>query len=80
LLELEPEIFKCKRVVFATLGSAILQFTLMSSATLLRARVGLIARCPDISWLDVQCLTDSISFIPLFRPGEWPACCCDPAA
>ncbi|MGO8086076.1 hypothetical protein AB9E29_02975 [Rhizobium leguminosarum] len=62
LLEREPEIFKGKRVVFATLGSAILQCTLMSSATLLRARVGLIARCPEISWLDVQCLTDSINF------------------
>ncbi|MGO8657781.1 hypothetical protein ACC771_19540, partial [Rhizobium ruizarguesonis] len=40
----------------------ILQCALMSSATLLRARVGLIARCPEISWLDVQCLTDSINF------------------
>jgi len=62
LLEREPELFKGKRVVFATLGSAILQCALLSSATLLRARVGLIARCPDISWLDVQCLTDSINF------------------
>ncbi|MGO7863102.1 hypothetical protein ELH72_11875 [Rhizobium ruizarguesonis] len=62
LLEREPEIFHRKRVVFATLGSAILQCALMSSATLLRARVGLIARCPEISWFDVQCLTDSINF------------------
>ncbi|EJC79481.1 hypothetical protein Rleg4DRAFT_1074 [Rhizobium leguminosarum bv. trifolii WSM2297] len=62
LLEREPEIFNGKRVVFATLGSAILQCALLSSATLLRARVGLIARCPEISWLDVQCLTDSINF------------------
>ncbi|MBX4992590.1 hypothetical protein ABID08_005329 [Rhizobium binae] len=62
LLEREPEIFKGKRVVFATLGSAILQCALLSSASLLRARVGLIARCPEISWLDVQCLTDSINF------------------
>ncbi|EJZ21754.1 hypothetical protein NE852_11235 [Rhizobium sp. Pop5] len=62
LLEREPEIFMGKRVVFATLGSAILQCGLMSSATLLRARVGLIARCPEIFWLDVQCLTDSINF------------------
>ncbi|MBX5205430.1 hypothetical protein [Rhizobium sp. NZLR1] len=62
LLEREPEIFKGKRVVFATLGSAILQCALLSSATQLRARVGLIARCEDISWLDVQCLTDSINF------------------
>ncbi|OWV90771.1 hypothetical protein ATY78_16960 [Rhizobium sp. R635] len=62
LLEREPEIFKGKRVVFATLGSAVLQCALLSSAKLLRARVGLIARCPEISWLDVQCLTDSINF------------------
>ncbi|MGV4795650.1 hypothetical protein [Rhizobium sp. F40D2] len=62
LLEREPEIFKGKRVVFATLGSAILQCALLSSAAQLRARVGLIARCPEISWLDVQCLTDSINF------------------
>ncbi|NEJ73675.1 hypothetical protein GR197_24560 [Rhizobium phaseoli] len=62
LLEREPEIFKGKRVAFATLGSAILQCALLSSATQLRARVGLIARCPEISWLDVQCLTDSINF------------------
>ena len=62
LLEREPDVFKGKRVVFATLGCAILQCALMSSATLLRSRVGLIARCPDIFWLDVQCLTDSINF------------------
>ncbi|ARQ10367.1 hypothetical protein NXC12_CH02348 [Rhizobium etli] len=62
LLEREPEIFRGKRVVFATLGSAILQCALLSSASLLRARVGLIARCPEIFWLDVQCLTDSINF------------------
>ncbi|ANK85951.1 hypothetical protein AMJ97_CH02371 [Rhizobium sp. N1314] len=62
LLEREPGIFAGKRVVFATLGSAVLQCALLSSATLLRARVGLIARCPEISWLDVQCLTDSINF------------------
>ena len=62
LLEREPDLFTGKRVVFATLGSAILQCALLSSATQLRARVGLIARCPDISWLDVQCLTDSINF------------------
>ncbi|MBX5043275.1 hypothetical protein HJB51_23140 [Rhizobium lentis] len=62
LLEREPEVFRGKHVVFATLGSAILQCALLSSASLLRARVGLIARCPEIFWLDVQCLTDSINF------------------
>ena len=62
LLEREPELLQGKRVVFATLGSAILQCALMRPATVLRARVGLIARCKDIFWLDVHCLTDAIHF------------------
>jgi hypothetical protein len=35
---------------------------LLKSATLLRSRVGAIARNPAIFWLDVQCLTDAIHF------------------
>lgn len=62
LLEREPDIFRGKRVVFATLGSAILQCALLRPAHLLRSRVGLIARCSNIEWLDVQCLTDAIHF------------------
>lgn len=62
LLEREPELFDGKRVVFATLGSAILQCALMRPATVLRSRVGLIARCTNIFWLDVHCLTDAIHF------------------
>ena len=62
LLEREPELLQGKRVVFATLGSAILQCALMRPATVLRARVGLIAHCKDIFWLDVHCLTDAIHF------------------
>ncbi|AYG66407.1 MULTISPECIES: hypothetical protein [unclassified Rhizobium] len=62
LLEREPELLEGKRVVFMTLGSAILQCALMRPATVLRSRVGLIARCKEIFWLDVHCLTDAIHF------------------
>jgi hypothetical protein len=74
LLEREPELFAGKRVVFATLGCAILQCSLLSSADRLRSRVGLIARCKDIFWLDVQCLTDSINFykVPVVAASGHP--------
>ncbi|MET0747750.1 MAG: hypothetical protein ABWY49_06140 [Rhizobium sp.] len=62
LLEREPGLFDGKRVVFATLGSAILQCAFLRSAKVLRSRVGLIADCPQIAWIDVQCLTDAIHF------------------
>lgn len=62
LLEREPALFAGKRVSFVTLGSAILQCALFRSAKVLRGRVGLIAGCPGISWIDVHCLTDAIHF------------------
>jgi hypothetical protein len=62
LLEREPELFAGKRIVFASLGSAVLQCALLRSATTLRSRVGLLARCRNIHWIDVQCLTDAIHF------------------
>jgi hypothetical protein len=62
LLERDPALFEGKRVVFATLGSAVLQCALLRSARVLRARVGLLARCTDIAWIDVHCLTDAIHF------------------
>jgi hypothetical protein len=62
LLEREPELFDGKRVVFASLGSAVLQCALLRSAHVLRSRVGLIARCKNIHWVDVHCLTDAIHF------------------
>lgn len=62
LLRREPEVFSGKRVVFVTLGSAILQCATFGSANALRDRVGLIARSKDISWLDVQCLSDAVNF------------------
>lgn len=62
LLEREPDLFEGKRVVFVTLGGATLQCALLRSAKVLRARVGLIARARSLIWLEVQCLTDVISF------------------
>ncbi len=62
LLEREPHLLDGKRVVFATLGGAIPQCALLRPASVLRSRVGLIARSLQIDWLDVQCLTDVIHF------------------
>jgi hypothetical protein len=62
LLERYPQALAGKRVVFVTLGGAILQCALLRSAKDLRRRVGLIARTPDVTWLEVQCLTDPINF------------------
>ncbi|MEZ2127376.1 MULTISPECIES: hypothetical protein [unclassified Sinorhizobium] len=62
LMEREPKLLNGKRVVFATLGGAILQCALLRPAAVLRSRVGLIARCKEIFWLDVHCLTDAIHF------------------
>ncbi|NLS05159.1 hypothetical protein HGP14_17580 [Rhizobium sp. P32RR-XVIII] len=74
LLEKEPAIFEGKKVVFASLGSAVLQCALLSSAKTLRARVGLIARCRSVFWLDVQCLTDAIHFykVPVVAAAGHP--------
>lgn len=62
LLEKEPAIFEGKSVVFASLGGATLQPALLRPGTVLRRRIGVIASCADIFWLDVQCLTDAINF------------------
>lgn len=62
LLERQPQALSGKRVVFVTLGGAILQCALLRSAKDLRRRVGLIARTSEVSWLEVQCLTDPINF------------------
>jgi hypothetical protein len=48
LLSEDPDLFKGKRVVFVTLGGAILQCSLMKSATTLRTCVGRIARAEDV--------------------------------
>lgn len=62
LVEREPSLLEGKRIIFVTLGGAILQCALLRSAEVLRARVGAIARVKDIFWFDVQCLTDAINF------------------
>jgi hypothetical protein len=62
LLEREPDLLDGKRVVFVTLGGATLQCALLRSASVLRARIGLIARSSNVTWLEIQCLTDVISF------------------
>lgn len=62
LLEREPDLFDGKRIVFVTLGGATLQCALLRSAKVLRARVGAIARAKNLALIEVQCLTDVISF------------------
>ncbi|WP_246617482.1 hypothetical protein [Rhizobium populisoli] len=62
LLAENPDILQGKRVAFVTLGGAILQCSLLRSAATLREAIGRIARTPEIFWLEIQCLTDSISF------------------
>ena len=60
VLELRPDLFEKRKLVFVTLGGAALQCGLLSSAKVLRERVGLLARHPATQWTDVQCLTDPI--------------------
>ncbi|RWX78897.1 hypothetical protein EPK99_09990 [Neorhizobium lilium] len=62
LLEEDPDAFKGKQVIFATLGGAILQCALLRPASRLRQRVGLIARTRQVFWLEIQCLTDCVNF------------------
>ena len=62
LLEKEPDLFSGKRVTFVALGGATLQCALLNGATVLRERVGKIARTEDIFWLEIHCLTDPIHF------------------
>lgn len=60
LLETSPEVLRGRRLVFVTLGGAALQCSLLSPASLLRRRVGVLARHADVDWFDIQCLTDPI--------------------
>lgn len=60
LIEKAPEVLEGRRLVFVTLGGAALQCSLLSSAKILRARIGALARHPYIDWFDIQCLTDPI--------------------
>ncbi len=60
LIEKAPDVLEGRRIVFVTLGGAALQCSLLSSATVLRRRIGSVARAPSIDWFDIQCLTDPI--------------------
>lgn len=60
LIEKAPGVLDGRRIVFVTLGGAALQCSLLSSATVLRRRIGSVARAPSIDWFDIQCLTDPI--------------------
>ncbi|GAK70717.1 hypothetical protein RRU01S_13_00550 [Agrobacterium rubi TR3 = NBRC 13261] len=60
VLELKPDTFDGRRVSFVTLGGAALQCALLSSASRLRASIGVVARHGDVNWFDIQCLTDPI--------------------
>ncbi len=60
VLELRPDALDGRKLSFATLGGAALQCALLSSADRLRQSVGVIARHPEVTWFDIQCLTDPI--------------------
>ncbi|KQW28667.1 hypothetical protein ASE36_09200 [Rhizobium sp. Root274] len=60
LIERNPTLPAGRRITFVTLGGAALQCSLLSGATVLRSRIGLVARHAEIDWFDIQCLTDPI--------------------
>lgn len=62
VLERNPQALAGKRVVFVTLGGAILQCALLRPAETMRRRIGAIARAPEVTFLEVHCLTDVIHF------------------
>lgn len=62
LLQRDPGFLAGKRVVFVTLGGALLQSALLRPAKILRERAGLVLRAPEVTWFEVQCLTDPIHF------------------
>ena len=62
LLERNPEALAGKKVVFLTLGGAVLQSALLSPARKLRERVAVLCSNASIFWIDVQSLTDVAHF------------------
>lgn len=60
ILEKAPDLLQRRRIVFVTLGGAALQCSLLSSAVVLRQRIGTLARHAAVDWFDIQCLTDPI--------------------
>ena len=62
VLEQQPDVLSGKKVTFATFGGALLQCALLRSAKNLRSRAELILKHPNVSSLEVQCLTDPVHF------------------
>lgn len=62
LLEKNPNLFDGKKVIFSQLGGCVLQSALASPAHKVRSRLGLIAQNPAVQWLEIQCLSDAVSF------------------
>lgn len=62
ILQSDPDALAGKRVIFATLGGALLQSALLRPAVVLRERAGLVLRAPQVYWFDVQSLNDPIHF------------------
>ncbi|MDH4439677.1 MAG: hypothetical protein QE284_04765 [Rhizobium sp.] len=60
LIERESPVLSGRRITFVTLGGAALQCSLLSGASVLRRRIGLVARYSEVDWFDIQCLTDPI--------------------
>lgn len=60
VLELKPNAFDGRAVSFVTLGGAALQCGLLASASRLRQSIGTLARHEQVTWFDIQCLTDPI--------------------
>ncbi len=60
VLELKPGALDGRNLSFATLGGAALQCALLSSAARLRQSIGAVAHHPEVTWFDIQCLTDPI--------------------
>lgn len=62
LLEKHPDLFEGKKVIFSQLGGCVLQSALAKPAHKVRSRLELIARNTSVTWLEIQCLTDVVSF------------------
>ena len=62
VLERHADEFAGKPISLVTLAGPGLQTSLLSSAGVLRARIGRILKSRSVFWMDVQCLTDIVSF------------------
>lgn len=60
ILEAEPDFMKGKLVTLVTLAGSGLQVSLIGQAHLLRSATRRVLECPEIYWLDYQCLADPV--------------------